>query len=182
MELEQLKSDWKNINTPEKEVPQLKMMLSENKHPVLKDIRRQLTIELFGSSAFLLCYYTMFDGHEKPLMINLLLVASIMASLVHNVSGYNLSKNLLKEGSLVVSLQYYLVKMKKYAFLSVLSRAVFTSGLLAFFCYNISFTPVKYYLLAGCISLIPIQIIILSFIWSKRIRVLKSSIDDLTGK
>lgn len=160
---------------------QLKEMLLENKHPVLRQISRQLTIELCGSSAFLFCYYTMFDGDQKPLLINLLLVASIIASLVHNVSGYNLSKHLLKDGNLVASLRYYLLKMKKYAFVSVLSRALFTSGLLTFFCYNITFTPIKYYLLAGCIFLIPIQIVVLSFIWSKRVRVLKSSIDGLSG-
>lgn len=176
MDLEQLKSDWNKISTPEKDTTELKKMLSENSHPVLKGIRRQLTIELIGWSAFLLCYYTMFDGDQKPLYINVLLVVSVSLSLLHNVSGYWSSKYLMQGNDLLISLKQYLNKMKVYAAVSICSRALFAAGLLLFFCYNIRFDSSKYLALGLAIVVMLIQLIFLSALWKRRLSALKSSI------
>jgi len=178
MELEQLKSGWNNISTPEKNITELKAMLSENRHPVLKGIRRQLTIEITGWSVFLLCYYTMFDGDQKPVYINLVLVASVMLSLLHNVWGYRLSKNLRPGETLLISLQHYLSKMKHYALISIFSRILFFTGLVFFFSYNVSFSATKYYALAAGMILVLVQVWMLSRIWSRRINMLELRISE----
>ena len=178
MELEQLKSDWNKVSTAEKKAIELKMMLSEQRHPVLKGIRRQFAIEISGWSVFLICYYTMFDGDQKPVFINLLLVTSVMLSLLHNISGYWSSKYLMQGNDLVVSLKHYRKKMEVYALVSVCSRVLFASGLLVFFCYNISFDRTKYTILGLAITLFSVQIMLLANVWMRRLRSLKANIAE----
>ncbi|WP_285008777.1 hypothetical protein [Pedobacter faecalis] len=180
MELEQLKSEWKATNNVEKGLADLQGMLLENKHPVLKEIRKQLTIEVVGWTAFLLCYYSMFDGEQKPLGINIILIVAVLASLTHNLIGYDLSKNLMNGTTISESLQSYLRRLQRYAINSVVLRVVFTSGLLLFFSYNIEFDTTKYYLLGILILLIVVQIIFHARIWLKRIKSVKKSIGELT--
>ena len=45
MELNQLKSAWQGMGGPNKNNEELRKMLQENRHPVLKGIRLQMIIE-----------------------------------------------------------------------------------------------------------------------------------------
>ncbi|WP_256004892.1 hypothetical protein [Pedobacter deserti] len=180
MELEQLKSEWKATNNVEKGLADLQGMLLENKHPVLKQIRKQLTIEVVGWTAFVSCYYTMFDGEQKPIGVNITLIIAVLASLMHNIVGYDLSKNLMKGTTISESLQNYLRKLQRYAINSVVLRVIFTSGLLLFFSYNIEFDTTKYYLLGILILLIAVQLLFHIRTWSKQISSVKKSIGDLS--
>lgn len=181
MELDELKSDWKNIVTGNKTKEQISLMLKENNHPVLRGIRKQLVIEVIGWALFLICYYSMFDGHQKPLMINVLLVASVLISLIHNLFGYNFARHIVDGENMLISLMNYFSKVKRFAILSVMFRIVFTAGLLSFFCYNIRFGPGKYILLVVIILGVLFQLIILGSIWIKRIKRLKQSIEVLAN-
>ncbi|HKG07734.1 MAG TPA: hypothetical protein VKB19_14790 [Pedobacter sp.] len=173
MELDQLKSEWNKAETPVKTNEQLKAMLSESKHPVLKEIRRQIIIEVTGWTAFLLCYYTMFDGHQKPLFINLILVGALLCALIHNLSGYSFSRHLIDGGNIRTALEHYLSRIKNYALVSVLTRLLFMAGFITFFTYNIQFNTFKYAML-GVFGLIIIgQLIWLSRVWSGRLKKLQ---------
>lgn len=177
MELEQFKSDWNEISISGKNTAELKSMLSENKHPVLRGIRSQLSIEIFGWSAFLICYYSMFDGDQKPLMINCLLVVSVLISFFHNLWGYRSSKYLVQGGDLLLSLKLYLKKMQRYALISIVSRILFATGLLIFFSYNINLTNARYLALAVGVVVIALQIGLLVSVWNRRLKSLKISIE-----
>lgn len=179
MEINDLKSAWNTVDAPDKNALELQNMLKENRHPVLKGLRKQLTIEITGWSAFLLCYYTMFDGDQKPLIINILLVFSILISLLHNISGYYFSKNLPQQGTLLGALKHYLNKMKWFAGISIFSRALFAIGLFVFFSYNVNFTNTKYWLLALGSILVLVQLATLTKIWRSRIKELSSDIAGL---
>ena len=76
MEDDKLKSIWNSVPTAQKSNTELTEMLKERNHPVLKAIKKQALFELAAFSIFLFCYYSMFDGTEKPLLINFLLVFS----------------------------------------------------------------------------------------------------------
>lgn len=161
--------------TPDKKTnEEIIYMLEEKHHPVLKEIRTQITIEIVGFSAFLLCYFSAFDGATKPFYINLILIFSILASLIHNLYGYRLSNRPVDGSDILNSLKNGIRKTKIYGFRSIINRLIFTSGLMLFFSYNIKFTPSKFYLLAGAIIAITlIQIILLNKIWKKRVQKLK---------
>ncbi len=176
MELDALKSTWKNIEAPLKTPEEIQQMLKENNHPVLKQIRKQLGIEVIGWSAFLMAYYTMFDGDQKPLLINILLVVSVASALIHNLTGYGLSRHLVAGTSVRASLQRYLMIVRTYAVISVISRVVLMAGFLLFFSYNISFNTGKSLMLSAAIILFALQLIVLCRIWLGRLRRLNNSL------
>lgn len=176
MELDALKSTWNNIEGPVKTPEEIQQMLKENNHPVLKGIRKQLLIEVIGWSAFLTVYYTMFDGDQKPLLINILLVVSVASALVHNLTGYGLSKYLVTGTSVIASLQHYLAKVKTYAVISVISRVLLMAGFLLFFTYNISFNTGKYLALSIAIILFSLQLMLLYRIWLLRLKKLNTTL------
>jgi hypothetical protein len=180
MELDELKSAWNTLATPAKAEEEILSMLKENNHPVLKGIRKQLLIEVIGWSAFLLAYYTMFDGDQKPLLINMALVIAVLFSLLHNLTGYGLAKHLISGTSIRESLQHYLSKVKTYATIAVVSRAFLCAGFLLFFTYNISFTSSKYFMLGVAIVIFIGQLMLLTRIWLTRLKRLKASLADFT--
>lgn len=181
MEFDELRSMWKAIEPLPKTDEEIREMLKENRHPVLKSIRRQFVIEITGWVAFLTCYYTMFDGFTKPLFVNITLIIAIITPLIHNLYGYNFAKYLMDSSTIKSSLEGYLHKMKVYMVLSIVSRIIFLCGLMLFFSYNINFNTPKYFLLATVtLLLILIQTIFLYKIWSKRIADLGKTLNGLS--
>ncbi len=180
MDINQLKSTWKGMDEKVSITADLKQLLRENKHPVLKGIRLQMTIEILAWTIFLVLYYDGLDGHQKPLYANLLLVGAALFVLGHSLAGYFSAKNLVRAADLKQSLVRYLGVLKKYAFLSIASRVCVAICLLLFFITTIQFTTTKYILLAGIVSIFPIQAYLLSRIWKKRIEKIKLTLQGLS--
>lgn len=176
MKLAELKHVWNTVETPVKSTDDIKLMLSENRHPVLKKIKKQLTIEIVGWSIFLTCYYTMFDGDHKPIWINLILVISVLLPLIHNLMGYRFAKYLVNGNTIRESLKNYLSKVKIYAIVSITCRFLFIIGLLAFFTYGLSFNAKKFMSLAIIILIFLIQLLILYRLWAKRLKRLENAV------
>lgn len=176
MELDELKSTWNTVQTPTISTIEIQGMLSENRHPILKGIRKQLTLEIIGWSILLLCYYTMFDGDSKPLWLNILLVSSVIFPFIHSLMGYRFAKYSIHGASIRESLKNYLSKVKVYAIISIISRQVYLTSLLLFLTYGISFNKSKYLSLAVIIFILLIQLLLSCKIWSKRLKTLGNAI------
>lgn len=176
MELNDLRSAWADVQVTDKTSGDIRLMLKENRHPVLKGIRKQLTIEIAGWSAFLLCYYSMFDGDKKSPLLNILLVVSVSLALIHNLLGYNIAKYLVNGVSLKESLNKYFEKVKIYARISIAARLLFITGFVLFFTYDINFDTRKYLLLALLIVLSLSQLLFLGRIWAKRLKDLQAAV------
>lgn len=65
MEIEELRKEWQSIKTPQIDLDRLKDMIIEKTHPVLSGIRKQLTMELIGWSAFLIICFTGLDTDQN---------------------------------------------------------------------------------------------------------------------
>jgi len=180
MELNELKSTWNTVKAPAISTTEILHMLSENKHPVLKDIRKQLTIEIIGWCILLICYYSMFDGDKKPVWINILVVLSILLPLTHNFMGYRFAKYLVQGTNIHESLKNYLSKVKIYAVISIISRQIYLAGLLLFFTYGLSFNTDKYIPLVVIGLTYLIQLIISCRIWAKRLKSIRSSLNSFS--
>ena len=181
MEFDELKSMWSSIAPQTKTDDEIREMLKENKHPVLKSIRKQFAIEITGWFAFLICYYSMFDGATKPMLINIVLVIAIITPLIHNLYGYNFAKYLVDAPTVKKSLEGYLVKMRIFMFSSITTRVIFLSGLFTFFAYGIDFDSSKYFLLAAVIlAMVFFQGFFLYKIWMKRIMDLRNTLMGLS--
>jgi len=176
MELNELKSTWNTVKTPTISTSEIQIMLSENKHPILKEIRKQLTIEIIGWCIFLMCYYSMFDGDKKPAWINILIILSVLLPITHNLMGYRFSKYLVQGANIQESLKNYLSKVKIYAIISIISRQIYLTGLLLFFTFGLSFSANKYISMAVICLVFLIQLLISCRIWVKRLRKLGDSL------
>lgn len=176
MEFNELKATWNAVRTPTISTTEIQAMLSENRHPVLKGIRKQLTIEIIGWCMFLSGYYTLFDGNLKPLWINILLVLSVLLPLIHNLMGYRFAKYLVHGTNIHESLKNYLSKVKIYAIISIISRQIYLAGLLLFFTYGLNFNTSKYVLLAVIGLIFLIQLLLSVRIWANRLKNLGNAI------
>ena len=181
MEQYPLKAAWQGITDKSKTDTELKTMLQEKSHPVLKRIRKQLIIETVGFAAFLLVYYDFFDGDRKPLYTNVLLVMAVGFALMHNVIGYRFTKQPVKGDNIQQSLNNQLSTMKTYAIVSVLSRVLVAACLLVFFMSVISFNAEKYWMLAVVISVFVVQMGLLSRLWIGRIRQIKGAMESFAS-
>jgi hypothetical protein len=181
MELDDLKSSWSSTISQPKTENELGLMLKENRHPVLKRIRKQIIIETAGWSVLLVCYYSMFDGADKPLIANAILIIAVLAALLHNLTGYSFSKSLVADGDIKSSLQAYLKKVKLYATISIMLRVIFVVGLLTFFCWNVNIDSRRMVLLGAGLALLLVQLIVLGKIWTTRLKALSNSLNTFTG-
>jgi hypothetical protein len=174
MHTDPLKSAWNAI--PEEHTTNISI-----KNPVLKDIRRQLTIESIAYTIFLIVYYNIFDGNNKSFLLNAILVISVSFILLHNISGYIITKNNVYATNLKQSLTTYLKRIKRFAVLAIVSRALAFSGIMLFFMANITWTSGKYYLLVLIIGLLGIQIFSLRKIWAGRINKIRRILAEYTN-
>jgi len=179
MDLDDLKNNWNSTIPQPKTENDLHLMLKENRHPVLKRIRKQIIIETAGWSVFLLCYYTMFDGAAKPLIANMMLVIAVLGALLHNLTGYSFSKNLVVDKDINSAMHMWLSKMKLHARVSIMLRVVFITGLLTFFCWNVAIDARRYVLLGLGLALLIAQLMVLNKIWTGRIKALNNTLDNL---
>jgi hypothetical protein len=182
MELAELKSTWKVIETPIKTAEEIKQMLLENKHPVLKKIRLQFTLEIIGWSVFLLVYHSMLDGDKKPLSLNIILVSSVLISLVHNLIGYKFTKFVVNGITIKDSLKNYLSRLKSYAIVSILSRVFLMIGALLFFTSAIRFDTSKYLSLLAIVLIFILQLFLLFRVWTRRIKKLRITLGSLVDQ
>lgn len=145
------------------------LMRTRGGHPVMSRIRRQLILEGSCYILFLLVYYDFFDGHTRPLYLNIILVLSVACMLVQHINGYLLAAGRLKAPDLLQSLQQKVRQLKQYAWLSVGSRVLGWCGILLFFSSGITWTTPKYWLLAGIAIVMAIQMVLLWQLWQRRI-------------
>lgn len=178
MENDKLKSIWNSVPTAQKSNTELTEMLKERNHPLLKAIKNQALFELVAFSIFLFCYYSMFDGTEKPLLINFLLVFAIAVNMFHHLKGYRLQQYFRASENIKDDLKSFAAKMKTYQLETIISKIVLVSGLATFFTYGIQFTEKKWLAIGIIVIIFTIQLILLNRIWMNRIRKIKATIGE----
>ncbi|WP_276484332.1 hypothetical protein [Paraflavitalea pollutisoli] len=175
MEDKDLKAAWQGTPPPPTNQENIRKMMIANNHPVQQAIRKQLIIETLAFTGLLAVYYNIFDGHEKPLFANILLVAALLVAILHNIIGYRFSRQQVRGNNLQQSLTAAITKWRNYAIGSIASRAVTATCLLVFFTTIIQLTPVKTWLLVGAIVVCAGQLLLLIRLWVRRISQLKQA-------
>lgn len=178
MEIDNLKSAWQEISTPQKNEEELNLMLKKNSHPILASIKKQIVIEALGFTAFLFCYFTMFDGADKPLAVNLIIIAAILLQLFYGYKGYLMQSGFKSSTNLNNDLESFATKLKSYRMEVMLARVFFAIGVIAFFTYNINFSANKFWALAFIILIFSVQLGFLYRIWTKRINRLELVLEE----
>ena len=183
MNLEDLKSDYQHLGKDHVEsVENLNKMKNAINHPVLKRIKWQLIFESILWLLILIVFYDFFDGHLKSFFWNVLLSISIVLLLIHNLLGYSIVKKPIEGANLNDSLKNYLLKIKKYSAISILSRVVAVSIFFLYLTSNIIWTTSKIWMsIAMFALLIGAQIYFLRKIWSKRTKTIEHHIKFFLG-
>lgn len=179
MENDQLKSIWKGFDTPQKSETVLIEMFKERNHPVLKAIKKQAIFELVAFTLFLFCYYTMFDGLEKPLFINIILITAILVNMLHHFRGYQLQQKFRASNNLKDDLSSFTAKLKSYQLETLFSKIIWVGGLMVFFTHNIQFTSNKWWAFAAIVIVLVAQLFLLNRNWGKRITQIKMVIKQM---
>lgn len=151
MNIDDLKSDWRRAGNEPLSEKQLAMMTRVRNHPSLRKLRIKFMTEIITLSALLLMYYDGFDGAQKPLLANILLIVSIVLYIVNNALGYTQIQNPSVSGNLREALAKQTRSLKRLAFLSLTSSVLYATALVVFFTYQMVFTQRKYIILSGLI-------------------------------
>ena len=178
MEPNDLKSDWQNAGGAFKSEADLQRMTKITNHPSLKRIRTKLIVETIGLVLFLFVYYDWFDGDKKPFYANLVLVSGLLLYIFNDVIGYISIIKPIMERNLKLSIQNYLVRIKRLSVFSLIVSFLYGIAIIVFFTSVINFSKEKNLILAGIIVVL-FQMITLSFkTWTKRIKNLKQQVKD----
>lgn len=165
--MEELKAAWQNMGAGHKSPEDLKHYL--RKLPVRRSVLFQMILETVLFSLFLIFYYDAFDGHKKPLYLNLLLAGAVGFVILHNLTGIVQAVNVLKGKHLRDVLSRYASRLKVFAAISVASRLGMYICLLLFFTYAIELNTFKVWVLTGAALVFIGQMLLLVRIWLKRI-------------
>jgi len=164
MEFKNLKSSWKHIEATKKSKTELEKMTQLKHHPVLNKIRLKLIIETIALSFLLFIYYDWFDGNQKPLYANLVLILGILTYITTNVISYVAIKNTHFNQNLKDTIHNYIAKIKRLSLFSICSSIIYTGSFLFFFSSVVEFNlEKKWILFFGVIVLIQ------AFFWSHRV-------------
>ncbi len=169
MNLEELKATWEKAGATKRSQQELRLMTEVKHHPQLKQVRRKLLVESGLLIFFLLVYYDMLDGRDKPLWVNTLLVLSILLFITNDVLGYRSLLNPLQGNNIVNSLHTLHTRLKRLFLLSMSTSISFTVSLLAFFLTGSPPTPTKYLLLLGMVITFSIMTYLSARNWQSRI-------------
>lgn len=178
MELNDLKSDWKNAGKNFKSEADLRLMTKIVNHPSIKKIRTKLIIEAIVLSFFLFIYYDWFDGDKKPFYANVSLVVGLLLYIFNDVIGYISITRPIKDTNLKLSLQNYLLRIERLSISSVIITFLYSISIIIFFTSVITFTKEKGLIFIFSVVLV-VQFILLSLrMWTKWIKNLKIQVRE----
>jgi len=164
MDLQSLKAGWNKMNYTAKNEKELEKMTAVKNHPVLKRIKTKLVVETLAVSLFLMLYYNGFDGAEKPIFANVLLIFGAAAYILNGVLSFQTIQKPIQGDSLNHSIKNYFNKIKTISKISIGISIFYSCCLLLFFGSTINFNTEKKWIL-----LFFIIVLIQAFFWSSRI-------------
>ena len=176
MEIDNIKSNWKNTGKEKRNQSELLKMTKIKNHPNIKKIRIKFIIEAVLLIIFLAVFYEGFDGASKPIWANTLLIVTTSAYIIARFLGLLVLRNPIKEGNLKKSLISFQNKLKQIAVLILLTLFLFGSAIISFFTSSIDFTQEKYFVLAGMIITLLFLVYLSSRNWIKRIKAINETI------
>jgi len=157
MDIEELKSNWKQTKISIKDRKELASMNHIQKHPQLKSIRIN----------------NIFDGADKPLWVHITLLAAALFYIITDVFGYLTLRAPLQGENLKESLHQFYLKLNRIRIFSLISSLMFGLAVLLFF----ATTFTEYGVLKFSVLFISLlfMIYMLHRNWARRTRQIKTA-------
>lgn len=181
MELDNLKSNWKKAGARKKNQNELLMMTKIKNHPDIRRIKIKFIIETIIIIAFLVIYYDGFEGANKPLWANLLLIGTATSYIIVRFVGWLVLLNPVKGDNLKTSLIIFKNKLKRIAISVLLTSFLFGSAIILFFVSSVDFTKEKYFMLAGMALSLILWVFLSSRNWFKRVESIDTTLLDFNN-
>lgn len=177
MNLDQMKSDWQHTVSSQKDQTELWRMTKINNHPQLKRLRIKLILEMTFLTLFLIVYYDFFDGAQKPMWLNILLICASLIFVLNDLWGWFALRNPIQQNQLVQSLAALEQTLKRLRTSSLLASFIFSASIIIFFSSVIHFSTAKYIILAAMIINMLVFLYWSAVNWQKRIDQIKKAIN-----
>lgn len=174
MNIDELKSTWQQSGN-EGDLPEIKQIKN---HPKVVRLKIKFGIETILLLTFLASYHEILDGGRKPLWLNILLVASLLAYVANNAVGYRILINRVHGPNIVRSLQNLLAKLRRTSMLSMIASVTFSIALIGFLTFDMQFTGARYAILAGMIATLGIATYTSYRKWESRLNHLHRTLVD----
>ena len=177
-EFDELQAAWNNFKTIHKSKSEIQMMIVQKHQKFMRRIRF-MSLYMSGIlTAFLWVYYDWFDGHAKPIAVNLLLVVAVLLMLMSQLYFWVLAKIELSSDNLLDALQKLKKGLKVQVWLAPGSLTFFYASWIAFMASGIEFTHQKYLMTFG----MTVTFLVLLFFYRKRWKTsLKGIEEDLSA-
>lgn len=180
MDLDALKSEWKNLGEESpKQQEQIRKMAEKGGFKFIKHIKRRLLIEASAMFLLLFVYFDWFDGHLKPVWVNVLLGCSLVLLVGHDLLLYRMVNLHLQGVSLRQSLHRLLVDLRFQAKIATGLMGLFYIAFVTFLVINIEFTQTKLMMLSVILLIFGVGLWMTGRWWQKRIRNVKKCISEL---
>lgn len=173
MDFNELKSNWKQSGTDKKSRKELMMMINIQNHPKLNRIRIRLIFEVILLVAFVASYHNIFDGANKPLWVNIMLIFTATLFILTDVIGFFVLQNPIRGDNLKESLHNLHINIKRISVFSLIVSFLF--GLITIIFFTIAVSQYKYLKFAGLLIALFFMIYMSYNSWLQRMNQIKTS-------
>ncbi|MEM9300253.1 MAG: hypothetical protein AAGA64_17980 [Bacteroidota bacterium] len=179
MDLDTIKTTWKSTGEGLLDKKQLSVMATKSEHRYINRIRRRLTVEGVFMLVFILLYYQAFDGNEKPLLVNIVLVVTSIGFVLTRYLGWVIFRNIKVNSSLKSTMLNFRAKLKRIALSTQISAFLFGLSLLLFFIIDLHFSPFKFIILCGMVITLGFLTYFSARVWRERLKAIKQTLTEL---
>ncbi|MET0464551.1 MAG: hypothetical protein ABW007_15405 [Chitinophagaceae bacterium] len=181
MELDDLRNSWTKQPTPALNTEDIRKSMSETSRPVVKKMLNKLLIESIAFSLMGVFYYGAFDGDQKPVLLNLLLITALLLLVSHHLILYILTKNVILKTDLKSNLLASYQRLRTHAMISLCIRMLTAVCILCFFGSVITWNSSKLVKLGMIIVFMIAAIWYDHDLWMRKLKKLKEVIQDLSA-
>lgn len=179
MNFDELQASWQHAGGTAKSQEELQMMTKLRNHPTLKRIRVKLIVEIVLLTAFVVLYNNAFDGGNKPLWANLILIIGALVFIANDTIGYAVLQRLTTEHSIRYSIENFVRKLQRLSVLSISSSLFFGTAVILFFASGIHGVSGTYLALVGMGTTLLGATYVSYKNWNSRIRHFQRAAEEL---
>jgi hypothetical protein len=143
MDINEMKSNWKNVSASKRTAGELAVMTTVHKHPQLRRILVKLCVESVLLLLFLGVYYDALDGDKRPQWLNVIFIGSVLLYILNDVIGFFNILRLTRGPNVLLALRSLEGRLWTLKVFSLVSSLVFGLSLIALLSFGIALTAPK---------------------------------------
>lgn len=169
MSIEELKTNWKNVEGPEKSQHQIKKMTQLKNHPKLNRLRIKFIIETLLLIFFLVVFQDFFDAEKHSPAMNLLLALTAVLYILNDIFGFFVIRNPVQGDNLSESSKVFIKKLRLLSLTSIGTALFFSIMVIVYFSSIVVFDLKRWILLSVFGVILILMFVLMAKNWKGRI-------------